>query len=219
MSETSSAPLVGVVMGSKSDYEVMVAAVEMLREFGVAHEVRVVSAHRTPDLLFEYAETAQTRGLRAIVAGEREAKMLARHRHGRVKASAADIERALTGNWREEHLFVLGQALAMFDSLAQRIIECDAKIEALLAPLGCHEVELSGPGKRRGKNTPQFDARTALARWAGVDLTRINGLAVTHGDDDTFGDRPGFESLCQRQALLFVAGTVSWHQGQRRQGA
>jgi len=117
--------------------------------------------------------------VRAIVAGEREAKVLARHRHGRVKASAADIERALTGNWREEHLFVLGQALAMFDSLAQRIIECDAKIEALLAPLGCHEVELSGPGKRRGKNTPQFDARTALARWAGVDLTRINGLAVT----------------------------------------
>jgi len=56
-------------MGSKSDYAVMEAAVEMLREFGVAHEVRVVSAHRTPDLLFEYAATAQSRGLRAIVAG------------------------------------------------------------------------------------------------------------------------------------------------------
>ena len=65
----SDAPLVGVVMGSKSDYEVMGAAVEVLREFGVAHEVRVVSAHRTPDLLFEYAATAQARGLRAIVAG------------------------------------------------------------------------------------------------------------------------------------------------------
>jgi hypothetical protein len=45
-------------------------------------------------------------------------------RHGRVKASAAEIERALTGNWRDEHLFVLGQALTMFDSLAQRILEC-----------------------------------------------------------------------------------------------
>jgi hypothetical protein len=117
--------------------------------------------------------------VRAIVAGERDPKTLARHRHGRVKASERDIERALTGNWREEHLFVLGQALAMVDSLAQRVIECDAKIEALLVPLGRHEVELDGPGKRRGKNTPQFDARTALARWAGVDLTRINGLAVT----------------------------------------
>ena len=64
-----SAPLVGVVMGSKSDYEVMVAAVEVLREFGVAHEVRVVSAHRTPDLLFEYAAAVHGRGLRAIIAG------------------------------------------------------------------------------------------------------------------------------------------------------
>ena len=62
-------PLVGVVMGSKSDFAVMEAAVEMLREFGVAHEVRVVSAHRTPDLLFEYAASAEKRGLRAIVAG------------------------------------------------------------------------------------------------------------------------------------------------------
>ncbi len=61
--------LVGVVMGSKSDYSVMKAAVEMLRAFGVAHEVRVVSAHRTPDLLFEYAEAAAKRGLRVILAG------------------------------------------------------------------------------------------------------------------------------------------------------
>ncbi|WP_454753706.1 IS110 family transposase [Cupriavidus necator] len=117
--------------------------------------------------------------IRDIVAGQRDPKVLARHRHSRIKASAEDIIKALTGNWREEHLFVLAQALAMFDSLAQRIIECDAKIEALLAPLGCHEVELRGPGKRRGKNTPSFDLRTALARWAGVDLTRINGVAVT----------------------------------------
>ena len=69
------------------------------------------------------------------------------------------------GDWRDEHLFVLGAALAMFDSLAQRILECDAKIDALLAPLGRHDVTLDGPGKRRGKNTPQFDARAALARW------------------------------------------------------
>ena len=69
MSEMGSAPVVGVVMGSKSDYEVMASAVEVLREFGVAHEVKVVSAHRTPDLLFAYAEAAQGRGLRAIIAG------------------------------------------------------------------------------------------------------------------------------------------------------
>lgn len=63
------APLVGVVMGSKSDYGCMGAAVRTLEEFGVAHEARVVSAHRTPDLLFEYAEQARGRGLRVIIAG------------------------------------------------------------------------------------------------------------------------------------------------------
>ena len=62
-------PSVGVVMGSKSDYEVMSAAVEILRVLGISHEAKVVSAHRTPDLLFEYAETARERGLRVIIAG------------------------------------------------------------------------------------------------------------------------------------------------------
>jgi hypothetical protein len=116
--------------------------------------------------------------IRAIVAGERDPKVLARFRHSLVKASTEDVIRALTGNWRDEHLFVLAQALAMFDSLAERILECDVKTEALLVPLGCHDVELAGPDKKRHKNTPRFDARTALARWAGVDLTRINGLSV-----------------------------------------
>jgi 5-(carboxyamino)imidazole ribonucleotide mutase len=61
--------LVGVVMGSRNDYAVMRSAVEVLKEFGITHEVRVVSAHRTPDLLFEYADTAVGRGLRVIIAG------------------------------------------------------------------------------------------------------------------------------------------------------
>jgi 5-(carboxyamino)imidazole ribonucleotide mutase len=62
-------PLVAVIMGSRNDYAVMRAAVEMLREFGVPHEAKVVSAHRTPDLLFTYAESAAARGLRVIIAG------------------------------------------------------------------------------------------------------------------------------------------------------
>ena len=61
--------LVGVVMGSRNDYAVMRGAVEVLREFGIAHEARVVSAHRTPDLLFDYADAAVDRGLRVIIAG------------------------------------------------------------------------------------------------------------------------------------------------------
>ena len=67
--DSSGKILVGVVMGSRNDYAVMRSAVKMLTEFGVAHEVRVVSAHRTPDLLFEYAESAVGRGLRVIIAG------------------------------------------------------------------------------------------------------------------------------------------------------
>ncbi len=63
------APLVGVVMGSASDWPTMAKAVEVLARFGVAHEARVVSAHRMPDEMFAYAETAAERGLRAIIAG------------------------------------------------------------------------------------------------------------------------------------------------------
>lgn len=62
-------PLVGIVMGSDSDWEVMQHAVKRLVDFGVPHETRVVSAHRTPDLLYRYAEGAAARGLRCIIAG------------------------------------------------------------------------------------------------------------------------------------------------------
>src|SRR6201986_3616658 len=65
----SDRPLVGVVMGSKSDYETLSAAVDILRTLEILYEAKVVSAHRTPDLLFEYARTARERGLRAIIAG------------------------------------------------------------------------------------------------------------------------------------------------------
>ena len=61
--------LVGVIMGSKSDWPTMKNATDMLEELGVSYEVKVVSAHRTPDLMFEYAETAEDRGLKVIIAG------------------------------------------------------------------------------------------------------------------------------------------------------
>ncbi|NBQ15204.1 MAG: 5-(carboxyamino)imidazole ribonucleotide mutase [Proteobacteria bacterium] len=63
------APLVGVIMGSQSDWDTMRNAARVLADMGIPHECRVVSAHRTPDLLFEYAEAARGRGLRAIIAG------------------------------------------------------------------------------------------------------------------------------------------------------
>jgi 5-(carboxyamino)imidazole ribonucleotide mutase len=64
-----SGPLVGIVMGSDSDWEVMQHAAAQLAEFGVAHETRVVSAHRTPDEMFRYADQAASRGLRCVIAG------------------------------------------------------------------------------------------------------------------------------------------------------
>lgn len=63
------APLVGLIMGSRSDWETMSHAAQTLTDLGVPHECRVVSAHRTPDLLFEYADSAVDRGLRVIIAG------------------------------------------------------------------------------------------------------------------------------------------------------
>ena len=69
MNAAASKPLIGVVMGSSSDWDVMQHAVAILKEFGVAHEAQVISAHRMPDQMFTYAETARERGLRAIIAG------------------------------------------------------------------------------------------------------------------------------------------------------
>jgi 5-(carboxyamino)imidazole ribonucleotide mutase len=69
-------PLVGVVMGSKSDYEVLLAAIEILRALEIPHEARVLSAHRTPDQLCEYVVTAHSRGLRVLMAGVMAAKTL-----------------------------------------------------------------------------------------------------------------------------------------------
>ena len=62
-------PLVGIIMGSKSDFDTLAPAAEMLKEFGVPYEVKVVSAHRTPDWMFKYAEDAEARGLEVIIAG------------------------------------------------------------------------------------------------------------------------------------------------------
>ncbi len=67
--KSRAAPLVGVVMGSNSDWDIMQQACEVLKEFGVSFEAKVVSAHRTPDEMFAYADEARARGLRVIIAG------------------------------------------------------------------------------------------------------------------------------------------------------
>lgn len=69
MAETGPKPLIGIIMGSRSDWEFMRHACTMLAELDVPFETRIVSAHRTPDWMFEYASSAESRGLRAIIAG------------------------------------------------------------------------------------------------------------------------------------------------------
>ena len=115
--------------------------------------------------------------LRAIVAGERDAQQLARLRHYRIRASEADIVRSLQGNWREEHLFALKQALALFDAYGVQLRECDAQLEAMLMRLQRTQTQPGKPRRRsKQKNAPAFDVRTYLFRLCGVDLTRIDGI-------------------------------------------
>lgn len=116
--------------------------------------------------------------IRAIVAGERDPKVLARHRNSRIKASKQTIERALTGNWREEHIFVLTQALTMYDDIGRRLLECDIRLESLLQSQVTAPVDLGQPPRDGTKARAQFDARQRLADWVGVDLTRIDDLGV-----------------------------------------
>ena len=77
MADSSIKPMVGVIMGSKSDYEFMSAACEVMSELQVPHEVRVMSAHRTPDVVLDYSASARDRGLRVIIAGAGGAAHLA----------------------------------------------------------------------------------------------------------------------------------------------
>jgi transposase len=120
--------------------------------------------------------------LKDIVAGERDPKKLAKHRHERCKATEAAIASALYGNWREEHLFALEQALELYEFHHRQIRACDERIERCLRSL----LDKSGgaplPAQVRAPQTRKhtgvrFDARALLFRMSGVDLTVIEGIS------------------------------------------
>jgi transposase len=116
--------------------------------------------------------------IRAIVAGQRDPQVLASYRNGRVKASKDEIARALQGNWRQEHLFVLAQSLAMYDDIQRHLAECDTKLRALMSELAAVQVDIGRAPRAGSKRRVEFDLQQMLANWAGVDLTRINGLGA-----------------------------------------
>lgn len=118
--------------------------------------------------------------IRAIIDGERDGHILANLKSNRIRASKDEIEKSLVGNWREEHLFALKQAMSLYDAYSERLNECDRQLETMLAALQMHKVEISQKKRRSNvKNSPKFDLRAHLIGMCGVDLTRIDGIEVT----------------------------------------
>ncbi len=119
--------------------------------------------------------------LQAILAGERDPHKLAKLRNIHCKANEAGIAQALQGNWREEHLFGLKQALALWEFYRQQIQECDAQMERYLGTLpdrsaGKPKLRPKPRQRKRGANEPAYDARGLVYRVSGVDLTAIEGI-------------------------------------------
>jgi transposase len=159
---------------------------EMLLRYQARHIQHIQKALILMNLLLTevitdvMGETGQ-KIIRAILSGERDGELLAKHRNNHIKSSEQDIAKALQGNWREEHLFALKQAVALYDAYAVQLMECDLQLEKMLRDLAKNDLEADKPKRRGGKskNAPNFDARTLLLQMCGVDLTRIDGIDVT----------------------------------------
>jgi transposase len=119
--------------------------------------------------------------LRAILAGERNPQTLASYRDYRCKASAETIEKSLIGNWREEHLFALRQAVELNDFYERQIADCDRMIDAYTARWEIRVDPSQIPPSSKARKSlercePQFDLRTRMFQILGVDLTQIDGV-------------------------------------------
>jgi transposase len=118
--------------------------------------------------------------IKDILRGVRDPLKLAQNRHDRCHATEAEIARSLYGNWREDHLFALRQAVQMYEFYHRQLRQCDEKIEACLrafADKSGGEVLTEKARKLQRANAVAFDARTLLFRMAGVDLTVIEGIS------------------------------------------
>lgn len=119
--------------------------------------------------------------MRAIIDGKHDPQQLATLRDRACQSSEADFVKALTGNYRDEHLFALQQAVELFDIYQQKIKECDARRQIALAAFEKIADAANLPSKQskpRRKNQPHFDGRELLYEMTGIDLTAIDGLDV-----------------------------------------
>lgn len=130
-------------------------------------------------VLSDIAGVSGLRILRAIAGGETNARVLAQMVEGGIKATPKEIEAALHGHYREQHVLMIDQALKTFDFYHERIRECDLKMEQVMKrlPSKDEKIKVEAPAKRR-KNQPHFNLNQEIARITGVDLTVIPGISA-----------------------------------------
>lgn len=158
---------------------------ERLIEYAAAHIQHMQKALMQMNLQLHHVVSDITgatgmRIIRDIIAGERRAEVLAKHRDIRCKEPVATLEAALTGNYRNEHVFALRQAVELYDFYQQQINDCDKEIEKAMARL-THDKETPGVLPRPRHRTkqhhePRFAIREALHALTGVDITGITGF-------------------------------------------
>ena len=159
---------------------------ERLLEYAASHIQHMQKALTEMNLQLHHvvADITGATGLRivrAILSGEHDPKVLASLRDYRCHATAETIEKALTGNYRAEHLFALEQALALYDAYHEKVSACDARIEAVMKDLSIdrsHDAATLTPSRRRTDqmNGLAFDVRAALFALLGKDITKIDGF-------------------------------------------
>jgi len=163
---------------------------ERLLDYAASHVQHLQKALMQMNVQLHHVVTDVTgttgmRIIRAIVEGERNPMKLANHRDPRCHSSVDEIGAALSGNWREEHIFALRQALELYDTYHSKITECDARVETMLGRLrnaaspSAHQPLPPARHRDATANAPTFDARAALHAVLGVDLTQIHGLGAS----------------------------------------
>ena len=162
---------------------------ERLLEYAASHIQHMQKALTEMNLQLHHvvADITGATGLRiirAILSGEHDPKVLARLRDYRCHSNTKTIEKALTGNYRAEHLFALEQALALYDVYHEKVSACDIRIEAVLKELSIgrgHKCDALPSSRRRTDqvNGLAFDARSALFALLGKDITRVTALVPT----------------------------------------
>jgi transposase len=158
---------------------------EMLVQYRSAHiqhmqKALIVMNLRLTNVLSDITGVTGLKIIRAIVAGERDAKTLARHRDDRCKSSEEKIVKSLEGHYKREQVFTLKQALELYDFYDQKLRDCDAELEALYRKFDLPQNPATPPPvkhvTKRRKNQAHFDLPPALYRMTGIDLTQIDGV-------------------------------------------